>query len=107
MNRSLPIFPKECIVLKQKEQKLTKLNTPFIDEISGLTIVKILDGTTHSTMLLKLKFTQNSAKLDIANNGLDTIILKTEDMLGKLDLRSLGYYKIQHGILQQNLGKIL
>ena len=26
-------------------------------------------------------------------------------MLGILDLRSLGYYKIKQGILQQNLGK--
>ena len=56
LNRSLPIFPKECIVLKPKEQKLIKVSAPFIDEISGLAIVKILDGTTHSTMLLKLKF---------------------------------------------------
>ena len=76
MNISLPIFPKEHIVLKPKEQKLIKVNAPFIDEISGLAIVKILDGTTHSTMLLELKFTQNSAPLDIANNGLDTIMLK-------------------------------
>ena len=26
---------------------------PFMDEISGLAIVKILDGVTHSTMLFK------------------------------------------------------
>ena len=74
LNRSLPIFPKECTILKPKDQKLIEENAPFIDEISGLVIVKILDGTTHSTMLLKLKFMHNSATLDIANNGLDTII---------------------------------
>ena len=53
LNRSLPIFPKEHTVLKPKEQKLIKENAPFIDEISKLVIVKILDGTKHSTMLLK------------------------------------------------------
>ena len=104
-NRSLPIFPKECTVLKPKEQKLIQVNAPFIDEISGLAIVKILDGTTHSTMLLKVQFMQNSTMLEIANNGLDTIILKPEEMLGILDLRSTGYYKIKQGILQQNLSK--
>ena len=104
-NRSLPIFPKECAVLKPKEWKLIKVNAPFIDEISGLVIVKILDGTTHSMMLLKLKFKCNSAMFDIANNGLDTTIFKPEEMLGILDLRSLGYYKIKQGILQQNLSK--
>ena len=41
--------------------------------------------------------------LDTVNNGLDTIICKPEEMLGILDLRSSGYYKIKQGILQQNL----
>ena len=56
LNRSLPIFPKECIILKPKEQKLIKVTAPFLDEISGLAIIKILDRTTFRTMLLKLKF---------------------------------------------------
>ena len=56
LNRSLLIFPKECIMLKPKEQKLIKVKAPFIDEISGLAIIKILDGSTYNTMLLKLKF---------------------------------------------------
>ena len=46
LNRSLPIFPKECMVLKSKEQKLIKVEALFIDEISGLVIIKILDGST-------------------------------------------------------------
>ena len=50
LNRSLPIFPKECVALKPKEQKLIKVKAPFIDEISGLGIIKILDGSTYSTM---------------------------------------------------------
>ena len=92
-------------MLKPKEQKLIKVRAPFIDEISGLAIIQILDGNTHSIMLLKLKFMCNAATLDIANNGRDTIIFKPEEMLGILDLRSLGYYKIKQGILQQNLSK--
>ena len=55
LNQSVPILPKHNIILKPKEQKLMKVNAPFIDEISGLVIVKILDGGTHSTLLLKLK----------------------------------------------------
>ena len=56
-------------------------------------------------MLLKLNFTHNAATLDIANNCPDTIIFKPEEMVGILDLRSLGYYKIKQGILQQKLSK--
>ena len=92
-------------MLKPKEQKLLKSKSPFIDEISGLATVKILDGNTHSTLLLKVKFMGNAAMLDIANNGSDTIIFEPEEMLGILDLRSLGYYKIKQGILQQKLSK--
>ena len=57
LNRSIPIFPESCVILKHKEQKLIKIKAPFIDKILGLAIVKILDGGTHSTLLIKLKFT--------------------------------------------------
>ena len=56
LNRYVPIFPENCLVLKPKEQRLIKVKAPFIDEISGLAIVKILGGGTHSTLLIKLKF---------------------------------------------------
>ena len=105
LNTSLLIFPKEHVVLKPKEQKLIKVKAPFIDEISGLAIVKILDGSIYSTMLLKLKFMCKTAMLDIVNNSPGTLIFKPEEMLGILDLRSLGYYKIKLGILQKNLSK--
>ena len=91
--------------MKPKEQKLIKVKVPFTDEISGLAIIKILDGGTSSTMLIKLKFTHNATTLDIVNNGIETIIFKPEEMIGIVDLRLLGYYKIKQGILQQNLSK--
>ena len=61
------------------------MKAPFIDEISGLAIIKILHGSTYGTMLLKLKFTCNPAILDIVNNGMDTMIFKLEEMLGIVD----------------------
>ena len=93
------------VILKPKEQKLIKVTAPFIDEISELAIVKILDGGTHSTLLIKLKFTCNAAIIDMVNNGTETMIFRPEEMLGIVDLRSLGYYKIKQGILQQNVSK--
>ena len=81
------------------------MKAPFIDEISGLAIIKILEGSTYSTILIKLKFTCNAAILHIVNNSTETIIFKPEVMLGIVDLRSLGYYKIKQGILQQKPSK--
>ena len=43
--------------------------------------------------------------LDIPNGGLDTIIFGPGEVLGILDLRSVGYFKIKQGILQQNSSK--
>ena len=105
LNRFLPIIPKEWAVLKPKEQELIKTEAPFIDEISGLAIIQILDRSTDSTMLIKLKLTHNEAILDIANNGTETIIFNLEEMIGIVDLRLLGYYKIKQGILQQKVSK--
>ena len=105
LNRSFPIFPMDHVILKPKLQKLIKVKAPFIDKISGLSIVKILDGGTHSTLLIKLKFMRNAAVLDIMNRGTETMIFKPEEMLRIVDLRLLGYYKIKQGILQQNLSR--
>ena len=69
-------------MLNPKEQKLIKVNAPFIDEISGLAIIKILDESPTVLMLLKLKFMCNAATLDIVSNGADTIIFEPEEMLG-------------------------
>ena len=56
-------------------------------------------------MVLKLKFVRNCASLDIVNNTQETVIFDPNQILGILDLRSLGYYKIKQGVLQQNLSK--
>ena len=67
LNRSVPIFPENRVILKPKEERLIKVKAPFTDEISGLAIVKILDGGTLSTLLIKIKFTGNKAILDVVN----------------------------------------
>ena len=79
---------------KTKEQKLIRVAAPFIDEISHVAIIKILDVSTYSTMLIKLKFTHNTAMLAIINNSAETIIFKPEEMIGIVDLSLLGYYKV-------------
>ena len=43
--------------------------------------------------------------MDRVNKGTNTMIFRPEEMIGVIDLRSLGYYKIKQGILQQNLSR--
>ena len=44
LNRSIPIYPEKEVILKPNEQKLVKVKAPFVDEISGMAIIKIIDG---------------------------------------------------------------
>ena len=44
--------------------------------------------------------------LDMVNNSSsETLILNPRKALGILDLRSLGYYKIKEGVIQQKLSR--
>ena len=105
LNRLVPIFTKEQIILKPKEQKLVTVEVPFSDEISGLAIVKLLNMSTHSVIVLKVKFVWNVAILDMTKSSSEILILIPKEALGILNLTSLGYYKIKQGVLQQNVGR--
>ena len=43
--------------------------------------------------------------LKIMNSSSEIVIFSLKEAIGILDLRSLGYYKIQQGVPQQNLSK--
>ena len=42
LSRSIPIFPREQVVIKPGEKKLIPIESLFVEEISGMAIVKIL-----------------------------------------------------------------
>ena len=105
LSRSIPVLPREQVVVKPREKKLIPIEAPFVEEISGMATVKVIDQGQKTPMMLKLKFIGNKAMLDITNNMREILIYDTKMTIGILDLRSLGYYKIKQGVLQQNLNK--
>ena len=105
LSRSIHIFPREQVVVKPGEKKLILIEALFVEEISGMAIIKIINQGQKTPMMLKLKFIRNKALLDITNNTRETVIFDKKTTIGILDLRSLGYYKIKQGVLQQNLNK--
>ena len=56
LSRSIPIFPREQVVVKPGEKKLIPVEMSFVEEISGMAIVKIIDKGQRMPMMLKLKF---------------------------------------------------
>ena len=105
LRRTIPIFPREQVIVKPREKKLIPIEAPFVEEISGMVIIKIIDKGEKIPLMLKLKSIQNKATLDITNNTQEILIFDRKTMMSMLDLRSLGYYKIKQGVLQQNLSK--
>ena len=105
LNRSIPFFPKEKTEIPPTTQKMVIVEAPFQEELSGMAIIKILDMTKHITSLIKLKFIRNKATLKITNNTNDMVTFDTKDMIGILNIRSLGYYKVKQDVLQKHMGK--
>ena len=73
LSRLIPVFPREQVIVKPGE-KLKSIESLFIEELSGMAIVKIIDHGQKMPMMLKLKFIRNKAMLDITNNTRETIM---------------------------------
>ena len=82
------------------------LEAPFEEEITGMAITKLLDIKEQITLTMKIKFIRNRATFTVTNDMHETVTFDPTQMLGIIDLRSLGYYKIKQGVLQQNLSHI-
>ena len=70
-----------------------------------MAIVKILDKKEQAMNMLKLKFLRNKAVLKITNKTHKTVTFGWTQMIGVVDLRSLGFYKIKQEALQEHLDK--
>ena len=81
------------------------VETPFIEELSGMAMVKILDMKMQTTNMIKLKFIWNKVVLKITNETCETVTFDRMGMMGVVDLRSLGFYKIKQEVLQEHLSR--
>ena len=105
LSRSIPFFPVTAVEIAPKTQKMVVVEAPFIEELSGMAIVKILDMKEQATNMIKLKFIRNKAVLKITNKTHETMTFGQTEMIGVVDLRSLGFYKIKQEVLQEHLGR--
>ena len=55
LSRSIPIFPREQVVVKPGEKKLIPIEMPFVEEISGMAIVKIIDKGQRNANDVEIK----------------------------------------------------
>ena len=93
------------VEIASTSQKMVIIEAPFIEELSCMAMVKILDMKEQTTNMIKLKFIQNKAVLKITNKTHKTVTLSRTELMGIVDLRSLGFYKIKQEVLQEHLGR--
>ena len=105
LSRSIPFFPVTTVEIAPASQKMVMIDAPFIEELSGMAMVKILDMKEQTTNMIKLKFIQTKVVLKIKNKTHKTITFDRMGMMGVVDLRSLGFYKIKQEVLQEHLSK--
>ena len=75
LSGSIPFFPVTAVEIAPKTQKMVVVEAPFIEELSGMVIVKILDIKEQATNMIKLKFIRNNVVLKITNKTHETVIL--------------------------------
>ena len=56
LSRSIPFFPVMTVEVAPASQMMAMIEAPFIKELSGMAMVKILDITEQTTNMIKLKF---------------------------------------------------
>ena len=105
LSRSIPFFPTTTVEIAPASQKIVMVDAPFVEELSGMAMIKILDMKEQTTSMIKLKFIRNKAILKIKNKTHKTITFSRTDMMGIVDLRSLCFYKINQEVLQEHLSR--
>ena len=92
------------VEIAPESQKMVIIEAPFIEELSGMAMVKILDIKEQTTNMIKLKFIRNKAALKVKQIH-ETVTFGRTEMMGIIDLRSLGFYKRKQEVLQEHLGR--
>ena len=59
-----------------------------------MAITKLLDEKEQIALTVKLKFIRNRVMLKVTNGTQEKVTFNPTDMVGIVDLRSLGYYKV-------------
>ena len=61
-------------MVQPREQKVLTLEAPFVEEISGMAITKMLDSKEQKTLTMKLKFIRNRAIFKVTNSMHEAVV---------------------------------
>ena len=73
LNILIPFSPNRCNI-KTKGREFISTEAPFIDELSGMTMVKLLDLKGGSVNAINVTIIRNLGLLDVTNNSSEQLI---------------------------------
>ena len=94
IGRSIPVYPQNDPDVPVGKQVLIKIKAPFGEKLSGRIMTKLFGSEKFFTMELKIE--NNQGCVQFINKGKDVAKLRTDKAIGVLDLRSVGYFKVNY-----------
>ena len=66
-------------------------------------MIKLLDLTTSCTNIIKVELVRKTGFLDVTNHSSEPLTLNKDEVIGIVDLRSIGYHKVKQDTVQHHL----
>ena len=92
IGRSIPIFPQNDLDVPAGEKAYIKVKVPFCDKLSGMMCTKFFGRDMVYT--LRVEFQDNQGVVQFRNDSDENAQLRKDKVIGNLDLRSIGYFKV-------------
>ena len=94
IGKSIPVYQQNDLDVPVGKQVLIKIKAPFGEKLSGRIMSKLFGSEKVFTM--KLKIENNQGCVQFINKGQDIVKLRKDKAIGVLDLRSVGYFKVNY-----------
>ena len=94
ISRSNPIYLTHDIAVKPDQKVYLKFSVPFCEEMSGQAIAQFYEK--DATQTIKVRIVKNQGVVLFINKSKEDAIFQKNEAIGVIDLRSLGYYKVQY-----------
>ena len=94
IGRSITVYPQNDLDVPVGKQVLIKIKAPFGEKLSGRIMTKLFGSEKVFTM--KLRIENNQGCVQFINKGNDIAKLRKDKAIGVLDLRSVGYFKVNY-----------
>ena len=105
LSRSIPFFPVLTVEITPASQEMVIIEAPFIKELSGMAMVKILDMKEANHKHDKIEIHLKQSSFEDYKQNTKTVTFSRTEMVGIVDLRLLGFYKIKQEVLQEHLSR--